>query len=64
MTKDPLIEERQAKGRKIKNATQRILEVSAELHLTWAELEVVMTCVKRDGYISLSPGSASENAEV
>lgn len=59
-TIDPYIAEKQAQGRRIKDATQRILEISAELHLTWREFELAVDCVKRDGYISLSPCNKQE----
>ena len=58
---DPFILEKRAQGKRIADATQRILEVSAELHLTWGEFEVVVDCVKRDGYISLFPGDKPKN---
>ena len=45
-----------ASAERVKKATQQILEVSAELHLTWHEFEEVVGSVKRQGYISPSPG--------
>ncbi len=49
-----------ASAKRVKKATQRILEVSAELHLTWHELEEAVSSVKRCGYVSSSPGNAPD----
>lgn len=49
-----------ASAERVKKATQRILEVSAELHLTWYEFEDAVGGVKRQGYVSLSPGNAPD----
>lgn len=55
--------------KRIKDAAQRILEVSTELHLTWHELEKAVEQVKVLAYISAptggsggSSGTVSSNA--
>lgn len=49
-----------ASAKRVERATQRILEVSAELHLTWYEFEEAVGSVKRQGYISSSPGNVPD----
>lgn len=44
-----------------KEAAQRILEVAAELHLTWREFERVIEFVKETAYLSSGDESASNS---
>ena len=58
--KGTTVEEMLASAERVKKAAQRILEVSAELHLTWYEFEETVDSVKRRGYVSSSPGNAPD----
>lgn len=40
---------------RMRKATKRILEMSAELHLTWSEFEEVLVRVKEQAYICMKP---------
>ncbi len=60
---ETLLEKMEAGLRKNRDAVQRILEVCAELHLTWHDLDSAVESIKREAYISRGADGGNKNQE-